>query len=185
VADTSDTVGIAGTSETAGTADTDGGLDAGHELQAAAEGVVLPRDENGEVVADKVEFMGERYKIANKVGLMPLIKFAHAASSGLDSSDMEGLAALYAMIRDCIDPGEWLRFERDAIDKRAGDADLLPVVEQTIELLTARPTRRPSGSSDGPRPTSPSSTGSSSSRVTPTGAADLVSVDELLRQAGV
>ena len=50
----------------------------------------------------RVEFMGEEFAIANKIGLMPLMRFAHAAKSGLDSADMEGMAAMYDMLRQCI-----------------------------------------------------------------------------------
>jgi len=50
----------------------------------------------------RVEFMGKEFAIANKIGLMPLMRFAHAAKSGLDSDDMEGMAAMYDMLRQCI-----------------------------------------------------------------------------------
>lgn len=145
-----------------------------HDMQAAVEGVP---------VGDRVEFMGSTYRIADKVGLMPLIRFARAARRGTDAADMEGLAAIGDMLEDCIDPEDWPRFEADATLHKADDTDLLPVVQQTIELLTARPTRRPSGSSDGPSTTSPSSTGSSPSPDSPDGAVELVSVDELVRRA--
>src|SRR5262249_53505628 len=113
-------------------------------VQAAVEGVPAGDDQT-------VEFMGETFRIADHIGLMPLLKFAHASARGRSSGDMEGMAALYAMIRDCIWPGEpacgdcgtcrdpatvpaqcpsyvpgdWDRFERTAIDKRAEDTDLL------------------------------------------------------------
>jgi hypothetical protein len=99
------------------------------ELQTPVEGVVL---------SEKVTFLGEVYRIADKVGLMPMMKFAHASSTQLDTGDMEGLAAIYAMLQDCIHPDDWARFERDAITKKAEADDLLPVVQQTVETLTSR-----------------------------------------------
>lgn len=150
-------------------------------MQAAVEGVVL---------AERVEFFGEHFHVADRVGLMPLMKFAHAASNGLDSDDMEGLAACYAMVRDCIHPDDWPRFERKAIDERAEADDIFGVVQKVTEIITARPTSRPSDSSAGPLPTSPSSSAVSRSAVLPPpahpieDADELVSVEQLLRSVG-
>ena len=139
------------------------------ELQAAVE----------EVPADRaVEFLGVRYRMADRIGLMPLLKFAHSASKGMNSEDIEGMAAMYAMIRDCIDPGDFPRFEQAAIDGRAEAEELLKVVSDVIEKLSARPTVRPGDSSAGPPATSESSKESSPSP------AGLVSVDSLLRSTG-
>jgi len=144
-----------------------------HEMQGAVEGVMVDR---------QVELLGQSYRIADKIGLMPLLRFAHAAKKGMDADDMEGLAAVYDMLRDCIDPSDWDRFERDATASKAEAEDLLGVVTQAIQVLTARPTSRPSDSSAGPSTTSASSTGSSSSPDTPDGV-ELVAVSELVRRA--
>lgn len=118
-----------------------------HDVQAAVEGVV----EAGEIVGDgrKVEFMGREFRMAASIGLMPLLKFAHASSKGLDSTDMEGLAALYSMIKDCIDDSEWAAFERHAMDTKAEADDLMGLVQKCIEAITARPTVPPGDSSAG------------------------------------
>lgn len=149
-----------------------------HQLQARSEGV--------EIIGGgkKITFMGEDYRIAEKVGLMPLMRFAMTAKAGADADDMEGLAAMYTLIRDCIDPGEWARFENDAIMKKAEAEELLKVVQDVIQALTARPTQRPTDSSAGPQTTSESSKASSPSmpagRTAPEGAGELVSINELL-----
>lgn len=145
------------------------------ELQAISEGVVVD--------ADRLEFLGESFRLGETVGLMPLMKFAHAANSGLDSDDMAGLAALYALVRDTIHPDDWDRFERHAIDRHAEGEELMAFVGKAIEAISARPTKRRSVSSAGSPSTSPSSTESSSVKPAPAGAAELVSVDELLRRA--
>ncbi|HEX8115394.1 MAG TPA: hypothetical protein VF516_47030 [Kofleriaceae bacterium] len=111
------------------------------------------------------------------------MKFAHAANSGLDSSDMDGLAALYALIRDTVHADDWARFERHAIDEHADGDALMGFVSKAIEAISARPSRRRSDSSAGAPPTSPSSTDTSSAPRVPAGAAELMSVDELLRRA--
>ncbi|PZG17806.1 hypothetical protein C1I95_14750 [Micromonospora craterilacus] len=150
-----------------------------HELQTRVEGV--------EIVGggDKVDFMGDHYRIAEKVGLMPLMKFAMTAKQGANADDMEGLSAMYSLIKDCIDPAEWERFEQDAIDKKAEADDLLKVVQDTIQILSARPTRRPADSSAGPQTTSEPSKENSSSpepaRRVPEGMGELVSITDLLQ----
>lgn len=138
------------------------GEDQAREVQALAEGVTL---------ADRVECMGKHYRIADKVGLMPLLKFAKTAQSGVDSEDLEGLVAIYDMLRDCIAEDEWPRFVEEMTEAKAEADELMPVVGQTLEILNARPTRRPSGSSDGQSATGPTSTGTSSSPATPAQAA--------------
>lgn len=169
-------------------------IESTHTVQAAVEGVDLqvvgevtddqPREacaKCGEVdcVCPRVEFMGSSYRISDKIGLMPLLKFAHAADSGLDSQSLEGMAAQYAMIRDCIDADDWARFERDAIDRKAGPRELDKVTADVIAMLSARPTTPPGDSSAGRPPTSDTSKGSSSPTGTPP-PPGLVSVDTLL-----
>src|SRR5437868_11446757 len=53
--------------------------------------------------ARTVEFMGERFRIAEKIGLMPLLKFS--AHADMSTSDPGALAAMYSMLKDCIDAG--------------------------------------------------------------------------------
>lgn len=120
------------------------------DIQADVEGVPVDDDSR------KVEFMGETFLMAESVGLMPLLKFAHASSGGLDSTDMRGLAAMYAMISDCIDQtqpeegqSEWQRFEQHAIEAKAQAEDLMKLVQVVIERLAARPSQPPGDSSAG------------------------------------
>lgn len=141
------------------------------------------------VIADDhntIEFMGRKFRVAEKVGLMPLLKYASAADMSTD--DPRALAAIYAMIRDCIhqgapgcgecadceagqdtrckayDKGDWADFEDHAIATKADAEELLPVISQVTEIIAGRPTKPPAGSSTGRRATRGSSTGSSSAR---------------------
>jgi len=142
-----------------------------HEIQAMSEGVV-----NG----DRVECLGGYYRVAGKVGLMPLLKFAHTASLDVDSNDMEGLTAIWDILKDCLHEDDWDRFVRDMIDKKAESEEIMPVVGQAISIISARPTRRPSDSSSGPPETGAPSTATSSSRPGRPGMDDtLVPVDRL------
>jgi hypothetical protein len=142
----------------------------------------------GVVVAtgDTVEMMGKKFRVADKVGLMPLLKFASA--SDMNTADPRALSAIYDMLKDCIhpgypacgtcptcrtgneesckayDPGDWGLFERHAIDTKAEADDLIPVVSQVMEIISGRPTAPRDGSSTGQRASRGSSTGNSSGR---------------------
>jgi hypothetical protein len=105
-----------------------------------------------------VEFCGERFRMAERVGLMPMMRFAKVAKAGVDSDDLDGLAAMYDLLEQCIADDEWARFQAHADKSRADGDELMTVVKKVFEVLSERPTRRPSDSSVGPRTTEPSST---------------------------
>lgn len=154
------------------------------QIQGITSGVV-----QGSVVADpapSVEFMGRQFRIAEKVGLMPLLKFSAAVD--FDISDPRALSAMYAMLRDCVytgtpacgeceactddresackdyDEGDWKAFEDHAIATKADADELMDVLTKVMEIITGRPTKPPASSSRGRRGTSGGSTGSSSAR---------------------
>ncbi len=161
-------------------------------IQGAVSGVEQPPVAEI-VVADKivtsertVEFMGRRFRIAEKIGLMPLLKFS--AFSDVSVQDPRALGALYAMLRDCIhpghpgcgkcedckngadqacaeyDPGDWHAFEDHAMETKADADELMDVVTKVIELIAARPTGPPPPSSPGRRSTRDTSMARSSAR---------------------
>lgn len=133
-----------------------------HSVQAEAEGVVLDDDPG------KVEFLGEKFRLAESIGLMPMLAFANASKNGLDSDDMAGLSAMYALIRDVIDqrrppkvdpatgeqvfdssgepewdgPSEWMRFEKHAIEEQADGEELMDFVGKAMAAVAARPRKR-------------------------------------------
>lgn len=133
-----------------------------------------------------IEFLGEKFRVADKVGLMPLLKFASA--SDMDTDDPRALSAIYQMLKDCIhpgtpacgkcatckagdeedcasyDPGDWKDFEQHAIDTKADADELLSVVTKVMEVLSGRPTPPRDGSSASRRTTRRASTGNSSGR---------------------
>lgn len=78
-----------------------------------------------------VEFLGARFAIASKIGLMPLMRFAHASKSGLDSADMEGMAAMYDMLRQCIADNSVYVFQGREIT-RAEAAELPPEAQDQV-----------------------------------------------------
>lgn len=116
----------------------------------------------GEV--DTIVFFGETFTIADSVGFMPLMSFAHAASSGLDTNDMAGMKAMRDMLRDCLAEGEWPRFEECSTVNKADAELLMAVTAKVYEVVAARPTESPTGSPDGQSSATPSSNSSASLR---------------------
>lgn len=174
-----------------------------HEVQALSEGVVELDDTNS------IEFLGKRFGLADNIGLMPLLKFAHAAKAGLTSDDMEGLTAMYLLIRSCLDrsqaqavdgdgkpvfddtgapvwagPSQWDLFEAHAIETNADGEDLSAFINQAVTVVSARPRKRRGDSSASSPRTSPNSKESSSSPATrpvPEGFQDMIPVGALGR----
>lgn len=133
---------------------------------------------------DHVTLLGKDFRVAERIGLMPLLKFASAAD--VDVQDSRALAALYALLRDCIYGGEpgcgecadcetgndtscksyargdWLAFEEHAMVTKADAEDLMAVVQDVLEIVSGRPTPPRAGSAPGQRGTRRGSTGSSS-----------------------
>lgn len=156
------------------------------EVQAAVEGAELLDATNS------IEFMGRRFRLAESIGLMPLLKFAHAAKQGLNSDDMEGLSAMYLLIRSCLDrtrpdentPSQWELFEEHAIETNADGDDLSGLLNRAVQVISSRPPKRRGDSSPSSSPTSASSKESSSSpgtRPVPPGFEEMVAVGDLGR----
>jgi hypothetical protein len=112
-----------------------------------------------------LEFAGESFEVSDRIGLMPLLRFAHFARAGVDSNEMEGLASMYDILQQVIAESDWDRFQDHATEVRADEDELMGVIPAAIQLITARPTRQPSDSSDGLPTTSVSSPVDSSSQV--------------------
>jgi hypothetical protein len=115
--------------------------------------------------ARTVEMRGQTYRIAEKVGLAPLMRFAKVAKQGTDANDMDGLAAMYDLLEQCFaDTAEFDRFLDVATVGRWDADEILEVVGKVMEVLAERPTGRSSDSSAGPSSTPLSSAAVSSLR---------------------
>ena len=155
-------------------------------VQAASDRQLAGEKTPGETVS----LAGRHFRVADKVGLMPLLKFSHAA--GKSTNDSSSFVALYQILQDIIrgpdatcgtckgcleaeneptaldclkaDPGDWEEFVDWAIECKADSEELLDVVSEAFVIITARPTTQPSDSSRTSRRTSRKSTGGSSAR---------------------
>jgi len=79
----------------------------------------------GMSAGEHVEFFGESYRLASKVGYLPLLKFAHYAAIGTDSASMQGMAAMYEMLQSCFERGE----PCGTCEQCAGDPEADPPVK--------------------------------------------------------
>ena len=116
-------------------------------------------------MTDTVDFLGEKFAVSERIGAMPLMRFAKIAEGGVDSNEMAGLAAIYDLLEQCIAPEDWKRFERHADAQRAQGDQLLEVVKDVFAIVAQRPTGQPADSSGGLRTIEPSSPAASSSPV--------------------
>jgi hypothetical protein len=86
-----------------------------------------------------LEVFGGKYKVADEVGIWPLMQFARAAETGTALTDHRGLAACHAFLQDVIAPADWGRFQEDMISKKVNDLDaLMSAARQAIDALVVR-----------------------------------------------
>jgi len=118
--------------------------------------VVPTFDEDGKVNGKEtvyvVPFKGKEYRIAESVGLMPIMKFSRFQNMSTD--DPRAMMAMYDLLKNCISDVDFDEFELHATETRAGAEDLLDVIQSVLEALAGRPTE--------PRGTSSATSGSTS-----------------------
>jgi hypothetical protein len=80
--------------------------------------------------------------VAAKTGVWPLLQFARAAESGASARDLQGLAAVHALLENVVHKDDWGRFQEDMIVKKADDLEaLLEFAGQAVDLLQERQSR--------------------------------------------
>jgi hypothetical protein len=109
------------------------------------------------------DWLGGTFHVAPSIGLMPMLRFANVAKSGIDSKELEAMFAMHELLRNTIHPDDWERFQIHAADNYADGDELMEVVAKVMAIVGDRPTGRSSDSSAGPRTIEPSSTVVSSS----------------------
>jgi hypothetical protein len=111
------------------------------------EGTVIGEDGKPKVAYDYVELKGQKFRVADEMGVMPMLKWA--AFSDMSTEDPEALAAIYMMIRDVIHEGDWRKFEDHAVKTKVGAEELMDTMSAGMEVITGRPTKQPDGSAAG------------------------------------
>lgn len=121
-------------------------------------------EQRREVEPATFELYGEKFTTATSLAGLPYMQFCQAATSGLDSAEIEGQAAMLAFIRSCIADEDWSRFSDLAKQKRISGGGLLTLCNGLVETFTGGPTSLPSDSDGGQSTTTPPSKAGSSSR---------------------
>jgi hypothetical protein len=102
--------------------------------------VVKAKEEGGEDAS--MDFL-----LAENVGIMPLMEWAAASDRDVQSAD--GLKAVYYVLQDVVDEGDWPEFRKFSREAKAEAGELLDFANAALEALAGRPTKDASGSSDG------------------------------------
>lgn len=88
--------------------------------------------------------LSEDFLLAQDVGIMPLMEWA--ASSDVDVSSVDGLRAVFYVLKDVVHEDEWAQFRKYARDNKVESVDLLNFANASLEALAGRPTEESSGS---------------------------------------
>lgn len=112
-----------------------------------------------------VDFFGERFALPRRFNSRLLWRFMRAADDGIDSESAEGIVLMDKLLDAVVRPEDHKRFDQVCDRECPDDEQLIEFAMEAVQKIAARPTGRPSDSSDGPRTTSTSSAGDSSSPV--------------------
>lgn len=124
-------------------------------------------------MADTVEFCGVDWRVGDRVGHMPMMRYARAAKlqaekakngAEPDGTDIvEILDATLSLLEQCVHPDDWDRFVEVTTKAGIDQESYMEFSGKVMAALVDRPTGRSSDSSDGPQTIEPSSTAASSS----------------------
>lgn len=112
------------------------------QLAAADENALASTKED--IKTGVVDFQGEKFHVAEKIGAMALLSWGKAAD--LDEEGNEALIAVYDMLEDVIHEDEFKRFRRVALKTKADMGDLMTLLGAAMEAVTGNPTEQQDGS---------------------------------------
>jgi hypothetical protein len=120
---------------------------AGSQLRVADQSARVGKDtraddEGGEVT---VPLKGQEFRLADEVGVMPLMEWV-AASEGKKNENSKSLVAIYHVLEDTVHPDEWDEFRQHARETKCQAKDLGDFINAALEALSGNPTEEPSGS---------------------------------------
>lgn len=126
---------------------------------------------------DTFTLNGEVFTVTGKDLTIDFMEFAEKANSGLDTAQMEGMAALLGIMRAMVVDEDRDRFIAHAKAIGLPVETLMSIVGAVIEAKTGRPTEQPSGS-----PVGLSSTGASSRAPSSYGAPSPIQQDPRIQE---
>ena len=111
-------------------------------------------------------WFGEEIGIGNVSDLL-MVDFLGRASAIDESDVVAGLALIREAFTQMVAPGDFDRFWKICLREKQDTKDMMRLMQQLVEGLTGRPTKRRSGSSPGRRDGKTKSKRGSSSRAIP------------------
>lgn len=86
-----------------------------------------------------IPFMGSEYRLAETIGVWPMMQLARASESGLTARDSKGLAAVYSYLQQVIHEDDWPQFEDDMIVKKTDDLEaLMQFLQDAVSAVQER-----------------------------------------------
>lgn len=87
------------------------------------------------------KLMGAEYKLADKVGIWPLMQYARALEAGDNElGNRKAMASAHAILEDSIHPDDWGRFQEDMISKKMDD--ILMVLDAVMSAVRIADSKR-------------------------------------------
>ncbi|SFK92711.1 hypothetical protein SAMN05216275_14170 [Streptosporangium canum] len=93
---------------------------------------------------------GVTFTCTDQLALLDLSEFARLASQGLDSDSPDGIAAIGEFLTAILGDVTYQRFRRHCRQHKTDGETIVAIIGDLIQDFSARPTSRPSDSSDGP-----------------------------------
>lgn len=94
--------------------------------------------------AHTVPLREKEFRLAEDVGIMPLMEWA--AASDVDVASADGLRAVFYVLKDIVHPDEWAEFRKFTRENKASADELLDFANAGLEVLAGRPTEESTGS---------------------------------------
>jgi hypothetical protein len=90
----------------------------------------------------KAEIAGRYFRLAESIGLMPLMEWA-AAQDEVDVRDANQLLSFYRILQDVVHPDDWQEFKAFTRKEKCTDAQFVAFQNAAMEAIAARPTAAP------------------------------------------
>lgn len=130
----------------------------GRASTAAARTQLKTADQSARVAKDKraaegqdgimtATLHGREFRLAEDVGIMPLMEWAASADRSVANAD--GLRAVFYVLQDAVHEDDWAEFRKFARENKIDASEILDFANAALEALAGRPTEDATGSSDG------------------------------------
>ena len=101
----------------------------------------LVYDEDGKLTR---EVVSQDFRLADDVGVMPLMEWVAAADNGGENA--KSLVAIFHVLEDTVHEDDWDEFRQFGRKNKAVAQDFGDFINAALEALAGRPTEEPSGS---------------------------------------